>query len=354
MTQQLEYEEFLGNVLGEGEDELEAEEELEGEYESEFEEELEALVGQHEYELEDEARHHEYEDEARYHEYEDEGEEFFKRIGRGLRRFGRIASRGLKVLRPLAKIAAPMIGTALGGPLGGLAGKAIGSLLESEYEDEAEFEEELARPISATHAQAEALAASAAHAESEGEAEALVGAAASTLLSRPDRRALRKVHADLVRGASVLAELLHRNKATRAYTGIVPSIVDRTANTLTKYARSGRPLNSQVVGHALGAHATRVLADPQAARQALTRHVRGVRKARQLGMVATYPGPLRAPVVNGSASKRPGRSTVQVTTPVRVPTANGSRLVRVVSHVKVPEGAVPAGRTASVRQDNEF
>ena len=358
MTQQLEYEEFLGNVLGEGEDELEAEEELEGEYESEFEEELEALVGQHEYEFEDEARYHEYEDEdeARYHEYEDEGEEFFKRIGRGLRRFGRIASRGLKVLRPLAKIAAPMIGTALGGPLGGLAGKAIGSLLESEYEDEAEaeFEEELARPVSAAHAQAEALAASAAHAESEGEAEALVGAAASTLLSRPDRRALRKVHADLVRGASVLAELLHRNKATRAYTGIVPSIVDRTANTLTRYARSGRPLTSQVVGHALGAHATRVLADPQAARQALTRHVRGVRKARQLGMVATYPGPLRSPVVNGSASSRPGRSTVRVTTPVRVPTANGSKVVRVVSHVKVPAGAVPASRTASVRQDNEF
>ncbi|TWP51833.1 hypothetical protein FKR81_13355 [Lentzea tibetensis] len=260
------------------------------------------------------------------------------------------------MLRPFAKIAAPMIGTALGGPLGGIAGKAIGSLLESELEDEAEFEEEMTRPVSASRAQAEAFAASAARSESESEAEALVGAATSTLLARPDRRALRQVHADLVCGASVLAELLHRNKATRPYTGVVPSIVDSTAKTLTKYARTGQPLTRQVVGHAMGAHATRVFADPRATQQALTKHVRGVRKARQLGMVATYPGPLRAPVVPGAVAKQPGRSTVQVTTPIRVPGPNGSRLVRVVSHVKVPKGAVPAGRTASVRTvaQNEF
>ncbi|RJQ76032.1 hypothetical protein D5S17_19330 [Pseudonocardiaceae bacterium YIM PH 21723] len=336
MTHQLEYEQFLGTVLGEGEDEheLEAEEELEGEYEGEFEGELEALLGAHEYEDEFEGEY--------------EGEEFFKGLRRGLGRLGKIAGQGLKVLRPLAKVAAPMIGTALGGPLGGLAGRAVSMLLESEAEQEYEAELEH-RPITPAQAQAEALAAEAAMSESEGEAEALVGAATSTLLARRDRRALRQVHGDLVRGASVLAELLHRNRATRRYTGIVPSIVDRTANTLTRYAQSGKQLTRPVVGQVLAAHATRVLGDPAAARQALSRHARGVQKAHRMGMVATYPGPLRAPVVNGNGHAHRGR-TVQVTTPVRVPGPHGSKVVRVVTNVKVPRGAVPVSRTASVRQ----
>jgi hypothetical protein len=289
---------------------------LEGEYEDEFADELEALV----------------------REDEDEGEEFFKGLRKGLRGVGRFVKRGVKVLRPLAKIAAPIVGSALGGPLGGLAGNVLASALEGESEEEYER-----RPLTAAHAQAEALAAQAARTDSEAEAEALVGAAAATLLSRPDHKALRAVHADLVRGAAVLAELLHRRRETRPYTGVVPTIVDRTAHTLARHVHSGRRLSRPLAAKVMAAHTANVLGDSQ---DALVRHVKGVRSA-----VATYPGPLRSPVV------RPGGgSTVEVVTPVRVPARHGrpARVVRVVSKVPVPTGAVPAGRTAVVRTSDEL
>jgi len=307
---------------------LEFEEELEGEYEEEFADELEALVGEGEF------------------EQLDEGEAFSLRgLRRGLRGVGRFVRRGAKVLRPLAKIAAPIVGSALGGPLGGIAGDVLASALEGEHEQEYEN-----RPLTAEHAQAEALAAQAAQSESEAEAEALMGAAAATLLSRPERRALRAVHADLVRGAAVLAELLHRRHETRPYTGVVPTIVDRTAHTLSRHVHSGRKLSRPLAAKVMAAHTANVLGD---SRDALVHHVRGVRRS---GAVGTYPGPLRSPVAHAGHHGHHRGSTVEVVTPVRVPARDGrpARVVRVVSKVPVPSGAVPAGRTAVVRTADEL
>jgi hypothetical protein len=96
--------------LRESELESEFEDELEGEYEYEAEDEGEeflgglgnivsGLIGQGEGEYEDE-----YELEG---EYEDEAEEFFGRIGRWVKRNSRL-------LKRIAKVAAPLVGTALG------------------------------------------------------------------------------------------------------------------------------------------------------------------------------------------------------------------------------------------------
>src|SRR5258707_553641 len=88
------------------EDELELEDEYEVEDEDESEEFLGGLVsglggllGQSEDE----------------YAYEDEGEEFFGKIGGFLRR-------AAPMLKSIAKVAAPMVGTALLGPLGGTLG----------------------------------------------------------------------------------------------------------------------------------------------------------------------------------------------------------------------------------------
>jgi hypothetical protein len=327
--------------------ELEAEDELEGEFEAEFEDELETLFGEpgNDYEVESA-----YELEA---DYEDESEDFVKGIGAGLRRAARFARRGSRVLRPLAKVAAPLVGTAVGGPLGGLAGSAVAALLESEDEHDAESEV-VAEGMTREQAHAEALAAQAALSESAAEAEALVGAAASTVLNRPDRAVLRSVHADLVRGAAALAELLHRNKATRPYAGVVPAIIDRTAHTLTRSAAQGRRVTRGAAAKAMATHTARVLGNPRITQRALARHVRGVSSA---GRVADHPGQVRAPALRGlpleGKRQRPRQeSTVRVVTPIRVPGKNGkpAKLVRIVTDVRVPRGGVPAARTAVVRK----
>jgi hypothetical protein len=341
-----EFAEELAAAQADTEEEVEAEEELEGQYEDEFELELESLLGQGE--EEDEAllgvTEDEGEDEFLDHEFE--GEEFFRGLRRGLRGLGRFVRRGARVLRPLAKVAAPLVGSAIGGPLGGLAGTALSSLLEGEYE--AEDEEEGGQRMTAERAQAELLAARAAASESEAEAEALVGAAAATVLARADRRVLRGVHADLIRGAATLAELLHRHRAARPYTGIVPTVVDHTARTLARHARHGHPVTRRTAARVMAGHTARVLGDPRRSERALLRHVRTVRGAGRLG---TYPGPLRSPVLPGGATRhRPG-GTLQVVTPVRVPARDGrpARVLRVVTNVRVPRGATPASRTAVVR-----
>jgi hypothetical protein len=117
------------------EDEFEGEEEYEGEGEGEEFDlggVISGLLGESEYE-------EEYEDEDEGEEfdlggvisgllgeseYEDESEEFFGNIARFVRK-------NAPLLKQVARIAAPMVGTALGGPLGGaLASKAVSALGE--------------------------------------------------------------------------------------------------------------------------------------------------------------------------------------------------------------------------------
>ncbi|WP_187363828.1 hypothetical protein [Streptomyces piniterrae] len=391
-------EEFHGGSLragvgrfGEGEEEyeLEAEEELEGEYEGEFEDELEAML-EGEYEEEGEGEEflgglvraagsllgegegeEEYELEA---EYEDEGEEFFRRVGRMIRR-------AAPILRTIAKTAGPLVATAVGGPAAGLAARAIASQLEGELEDEGEFEaahrEAANKPLTAGQAAAELMAAQASAAASEAEAEALAGAAAVRSLSARDRAALESVLPALVRGAAVITRVLHGSGA-RPFIRIVPTLVDETGRTLLRRARRGAGITPATAARTMAVHTARVLGSPRRCRHALLRNQRGIGSVQSRGALrgaahgstrgASYgmrprglrPGgvtrgvPVRTRTLpvrpGGAVPRRAGASTMRVVTPVRVPGSGGrpSRLVRVVTDVRVPRGARPTTRTATI------
>src|SRR5262252_9583082 len=82
--------------------------------------------------------------------HEFEGDQFFGRIARGI---GRFVRRAAPILKSVARIAAPMVGTAIGGPFGAILGRvasqALGedeaALHEFEQHEHAhEFEDELA------------------------------------------------------------------------------------------------------------------------------------------------------------------------------------------------------------------
>ena len=102
----------LGGLLGEGEGEGEFE--LAGEFEGEGEDEFEG-------------------------EFES-GEQFFGKI---FKKVGGFVRRAAPILRRVAKIAAPMVASAIGGPFGGIIGKAATSFLEGEGELEAQELHEL-------------------------------------------------------------------------------------------------------------------------------------------------------------------------------------------------------------------
>jgi hypothetical protein len=77
------------------------------------------------------------------HEFEDEGELFFGRLRRAFRGVGRFIRRAAPMLGRIAKIAAPLVATAVGGPLGGIIARGATSLL-----GEGELEDELAHELS--------------------------------------------------------------------------------------------------------------------------------------------------------------------------------------------------------------
>jgi hypothetical protein len=391
-----------GSLLGEGEDEYEseyeyeAEDELEGEFEDEFETRLQSEFEdeyEDEYEYEDEVEgEDEYEDEAFLGglgkiagallgegegEYEDEAEAeaeyFFKKVGGFLRRH-----KGL--LKKIAKTAAPLIATAVGGPAAGMVARAVTSQLEGEFEDEleAELEDMATAPVSPQAALGEYLAARAATAQTEAEAEAFIGSAITVTLSNRDRRELEEILPQLLRGATVLTRILRRYPQTRQAVRLVPGIVDSTSRTIAGQRAAGRVIRPADVGAVLGGSTRRVLGDPRWQSAVARRHARGLahmrrRRHQQMlrqgaargrrGPVMT--APRRRPVGTATLRRRPvhthrvgprarvGRPSpgfVRVVTPVRVPPRAGlpGRTIRVVSDVKVPRGAVPAGRPASV------
>ncbi len=283
----------IGNIasslLGEGEEELEDESAFEAEDESAFEseEELEdesslegegwlgaigniagSLLGEGE---------EEYEDESAF-ESEDEGEQFFGKIGKFLKKLP---------LKQLVKVAAPLVGTAIGGPfgtaLGGLAAKALG---EGEYEDESEVHGEgerevvheiAAHELSHHEALAEMMAEAASHEVHEGEAEAMAGAAAVTVISPRDRRALRRILPHLIRGTAILTRILRRRRATRPMVRVVPTIVRRTIRDLKKQAARGIPITRKRAATAAARQVHRVLGSPRASAAAIARNVKVTR-----------------------------------------------------------------------------
>jgi hypothetical protein len=246
---------MLGGLLGEEEDEalFEDEEELEDEALFETEDEL-----------------------------EDEGEAFsFGSIGRFLKR-------AAPILKQVAKVAAPVVGTAVGGPLGGLIAKGATSLLgESEYEEEYEgdgeyelheYEETLAQPASEPKAHAALMASVASGATTDTEAEAMIGAATIGTLTARERRELRRVMAHLVRGSAILTRLLRRRRITRPAVRAVPLIVEQTAKTLTRQAATGQPITRYQAGRVMARHTQRVLSSPRLVTKAIQRNAVAARK----------------------------------------------------------------------------
>jgi hypothetical protein len=278
----------VGSLLGESEDEfaheLEQEDESEFTHEGEFEDEtsLEAegwlgsignAVGSLLGEGEDESEF------AHEFESEDETEQFFGSIGKFLKK-------AAPILRKVAKIAAPIVGTAIGGPFGSILGKAASSVLESEhgeheledefeYEGEHEMEQEIAsHELTHNEALAEMLAESASHEMHEAEAEAMAGAAAVTVISAADRRALRRILPHLVRGTAILTRILRRNRTTKHLVRAVPTIVRRTVKDLKRQAARGVPITRRAAGRAASRQVKKVLSSPRACTAALARNVR--------------------------------------------------------------------------------
>jgi hypothetical protein len=309
----------------------------------------------------------EYEDED---EAEEEAEEFFKRL-KGVFR------KAAPFLKTLAKTAGPLVATAIGGPAAGAVARAVTSQLEGEIEGEleAEFEEMAAGPLAPSQTFAEYLAAQAAATESEAEAEALGGAAAYAAISPDDRRELARLLPHLLRGAATITRMLHGNRTTRPAVRLVPGIADGAARAIAKRVAAGEPVGPVELGQVMGAAATQALT-PGGARQAvLRRHARGLARARRRyrgrpgqRRGARYPRrpqaagrsgtrrtatmrrqPARTRTVGGGRVPRPRPGFVRVTTPIRVPPKAGrpARVVRVVSDVRVPRGAVTAGRPTS-------
>jgi hypothetical protein len=243
-------------------------------------------------------------------------------------------------------------------------------------------------PLSGGQALGEYLAAQAAASESETEAEALAGVAAFNSLSPRDRRELEGILPALLRGAAAITRLLHGNRRTRQAVRLTPGIVDGAARTILRRAAEGQPVTTTEVGRALGAATSRVLGTGPARTAVMRRHARGLARARRryrgrFGRTGAYgrrgrgnrsmmtgrrrsgsglrPGragirtirrqPVRNRAVAASARvPRPRPGVVRVVTPVRVPPRDGrpGRTVRLVSDVKVPRGAVAAGRPTSV------
>jgi hypothetical protein len=167
---------------------------------------------------------------------------------------------------------------------------------------------------------------------------------------------------------------------------MVPGIVDATGRILARRVGSGARLSPADVGAIMGGTAHRALAGAGPRTAILRRHAHGMAHVRRhhsghhrsgsyagyrAGSSAGYragyrPGtglrhggygtrtatlhrqPVRSGVTTARAVPRPRPGFVRVVTPVRIPAANGTRTVRVVSDVRVPRGAVPAGRPVSV------
>ena len=187
-------------------------------------------------------------------------------------------------MKQVAKVAAPIVGTAVGGPfgaaLGGLASKALGEgEFEDEYEVEGEGEAEMAHEIAAhelshNEALAEMMAEAASHEAHEGEAEAMAGAAAATVISAKDRRALRRILPHMVRGSAILTRILRRRRVTRPAVRVVPTIVRRAVKDLKRQAARGIPITRKRAAMAAAKQVRKVLSSPRACAAAITRNVK--------------------------------------------------------------------------------
>ena len=262
--------EFEEESAFEGEDEFEGEGEEEGEGEGwlgAIGNIAGSLLGEGEDEFEGEGSF----------EGEDEGEEFFGSIGKFLKK-------AAPILKRVAKVAAPIVGSALlgpaGGALGNLAGKALGEgefEAEDEYEMEGEAEmthEIAAHPLTHNEAVAEMMADAASREQHEGEAEAMMGASVVTVISPSDRRALRGILPNLVRATAILTRILRRRRVTRPAVRVVPTVMRRTIKDLKRQAAKGIPITRKGAARAAAKQVRKVLGSHRACAAAMKRNIK--------------------------------------------------------------------------------
>lgn len=236
---------------------------------SEYElEALSSLEGEYECELEGEC---EYELEGEY-----ESEEFFRTLGAVARRAAPVLRRvGLNAARTalggLGDVGAAVggafspRGAALGRQLGQVVGRHARSWLpQSEFEGELEWE---VNPIRRIYPDAlmEHLGHAAAEAESEAEAEAFLGALiplAARLVPQV-APAIMRAAPNLIRGVSGVARTLRSSPTTRPLVRTLPTVVRRTAATISRQAAQGRPVTPATAVRSLANQTVRVISNPQ-------------------------------------------------------------------------------------------
>jgi len=219
-----------------------------------------------------------------------EGEQFF---GSAFRKIAGLVKKAAPMLKKVAGVAAPLVGTAIGGPLGGMIGSAAGNLLSREAEaegfyeaenegfyeseNEAEMEAVMEGPLTEVHALGEYLATAATRAATDHEAEAHIGAATAIVLSRADLAALRSVLPNINRGIAVLTRVLRRRPGTRDGVRVIPTIIKRSAVSLRRQAASGRPVTKSDAARAVATQTRRVLGTPSVCAKAIQRNVQGTK-----------------------------------------------------------------------------
>jgi len=303
-------------------------------YESELELE-EELAGLGEFEQHEGEQHEWEQHELEQHELagELEADQFFGRAFRGIRRF---VQRAAPLLRQVARVAAPMVGTAIGGPFGAVLGRVASQALgeeelaqeweqhelespelAQEFEqhelvhewEQHELEHELENPelthefeqhesvqhesghevafeiahheVTQHEALAEIMAEAASHEQNEAQAEAMMGAAVVTVLSPRDRRALRKILPHMVRGTAILTRILRRRRITKPAVRVVPTIVRRAVKDLKRQAAKGIPITRKTAARAAAKQVRKVLGSPRACAAAITRNVKVSRAYRR-------------------------------------------------------------------------
>jgi hypothetical protein len=134
------------------------------------------------------------------------------------------------------------------------------------------------------------MAQEAAHEAHEGEAEAMAGAAAVTVLSPRDRRALRLMLPHLVRGVAILTRVLRRRRVTRPAVRAIPTIMQRTVKSLKRQAASGRPITRKTAARTAAVQVRRVLGNPDICAAAITRNLRANRKSSVVRRTRAFEG----------------------------------------------------------------
>lgn len=245
-----------------------------------------------------------YEDEFEdFNESEAEEEAFFGSLARlasravqspALRRVASAAGRAaLGGLRTLGSNVLQSAGSQIGQGIGSAVNRRLfGAQQEAEFEDELEWEGEweeemFVNPLRRWYPDAmmEHLGKSAAEAETEEEAFAFLAPLVPLAARFAPQIASTVMRAapQLIRGVGNIAGTLMRGNATRPLVRTLPTIVQRTANTLAQQARRGQPVTPQTAVRTLARQAANVIGNPQQAVQAFRRSQALDRRYHQAG-----------------------------------------------------------------------